>query len=205
MTDPTITHADAATGADESGVLAVFHNRPVQDERASQIEGRPVFKSEAYVKILIPGDARAIQIERLNEGHKRRWPKVWEAFQAKQTGVVDGTPIEQWPLLTAVQVATLRAQGIVTVEQLAGVTDSRLTMGLPRDLRTRAQQWLQGPSETEKALRRENAEMKEQIQSMSARLDLLQKTLERLGMDVAEPAPPKRRGRPRKNGGEAVA
>lgn len=209
--DPVVAQPDACYGTDKHGVLAVFHYRPVQDDKQTKFQGRPVFESVAYVKILVPGDSRSVVCERLNDLHKARWPHVWEAFQKERVGAVGGTPIEEFPLLNAVQVATLRAMGILTVEQLANVADSKLHMGLPRELRDRARQWLQGDDDTIKELRKENTELKDEVARLTARLDIMAKSLERLGVQDPEEAPAGaltavgRKLRKAKNGTEARA
>jgi hypothetical protein len=144
-----------ASGHDGEGCLAVFYTRPVLDKKQTELEGRPIYNSVPFCQIRIPGDKNAVVDARVTDIHKRRWPAAWAAYEAKRTGMVDGTPIEHFPLLDVTQVATLKHCGIFSIEQLASVSDGNLKALGPdgMKMRDRAQQHLQGPKQTEKDLR----------------------------------------------------
>jgi hypothetical protein len=182
MIDPSTQHADAAYGPDAHGVLAIFYNRVVENTAETKIQGRPVFENVPYVKIMVPGDAYTVISEVMNDGHRDRWPQLSVAFDAKQTGLQSGTPIEEMSILTRVEVATLRAIGIVSVEMLAAYPDTKLSMmGVQRGMRDRAQEWLKGAPQVEQELRRklgeaenENKALKAQVESLKDAVRLLE-------------------------------
>ena len=190
------------TGRREDPALAHIYPNEVHDPKESEIQGRPVFKTVPYIRIMCPGDQRNIVCRPVSEQDKRRFPAVWQAFEQRKEGLVEGTPIEEFPLLTRRQVAVLKHLGIMTVEGLAGVTDDRLTMDVTRELRTRAQQFLAGADETERQLRAEIRQLREERDALAARMDQMQAALERLqrgaGDDQEMDAMPKKGGRRKK-------
>lgn len=179
---------------DESGVLGVFYNRPKKDEAETSRQGRPVFKTVPYVKINVPADPLSLVDRRVKDADKERWPVAWRAFEEGRSGSVSGTPIEEFPLLTTVQVAEMKAVGIRSVEMLAGVKDSGLKrLGADgRKLRERAAQWLQGAPETERELRTKLEEKDRTITSLEARIAKLE-----AARDAAEKADDKPKSKPR--------
>lgn len=194
--DPSNEHPEAAWGNDADGVLGVFHFRDELDEAETKIQGRPVFHRVPYVKMRFPGDSRTELVECLNDEHKERFPEVWRKFEAKQAGVAGGTPIQEMTVLTRGEVMMLRSVGIITVEMLANIGDSKLSMTITRDMRARAQQWLQGASATEQQLRRENAEFQQIIKNQTILIDQLQAALD--AQPIEDEAEKPKRGRPRK-------
>ena len=55
--------------------------------------------------------------------HRQRWPRQWEAFEKGLEQPIDGTPINQWPILNNAQVAELKALNIHTIEEMASLSD----------------------------------------------------------------------------------
>ena len=108
-----------------------FFPRPVQNMQATQLEGRPVYDTEDWVKIRQPGER--------DEGHFKateefqlRFPKQWALYQAKKDQRGVGTPLNLLFVTEPHVVKQCEALHIFTVEQLAGMTEhgiSRLGMG----------------------------------------------------------------------------
>ena len=111
-------------------------------------------------------------------------------FEAREEGVLTGTPLEEWAFLNATRTAELKHLGMRTVEQVAHLSDDMLGQIGPggRDLRTRAQQFLKPQSEVETGLRGEVADLKQQLASQSAQLDEALRQIE----DLTAPKTPKR-------------
>ena len=99
--------------------------------------------------------------------------------------LVEGTPIEEWPILNRAQVDELRYMNIRTVEQLANVSDTNAQgmMGINM-LRQKAQTYLENAKDA----------------ALTERLDEQAQMIAELQAKLAEQAEekPKRRGRPRK-------
>jgi hypothetical protein len=153
-------------GADEN-LYAEFYIKPVKQNFASEEAGRPIFADVVYVKIMTPSD-QLTQIDTIaREDHKARFPRQWMHFQNKQAGVqqVVGTPVGEWPQLTASAAEELRALKFFTVELIANANDSQLQkIGMiagmsPHSLRDKARAFLNLANDSAEEAKRE-AELK---------------------------------------------
>jgi hypothetical protein len=180
-----------ALGADSDGLIAEFFNQAVQNNHRSGIEGRPIFETFPFVRILIPGDKHSIVERKATDADKARFRRQWEAFQQGLVPVETGTPIEQWPPLTVSQVAEFKAMHIRTVEHLAGLSDDHIAKLGPggRGLVEKAKTFIAQAKDTAEAqrlaaenesLRNDIASLKEQVAQLAARLEV---------QEEAKPAP----------------
>lgn len=109
-----------------------FFTEPEHMGAKSREAGRPIYEDREMVEIIIPGDMRAKAVELVNDEHRQRWPKEYRAFKAGEEAPLEGTPLKNWPPLTAARVRELAYLEIKTVEHLAGLNDAvvqRLGMG----------------------------------------------------------------------------
>jgi hypothetical protein len=184
--DFTLPHSPAP-GADSEGLIAEFFPHAIQNNHRSSNEGRPIFETHPYVRILIPGDKHSIVERKATDADKLRFQRQWQAFQAGQAPVESGTPIEQWPQLTVSQVAEFKAMHIRTVEHLAGLNDSYIAKLGPggRELVSKAKAFIAQAKDTAEAqrlaaenesLRNDIASLKEQIAQLAARLEVPEET-----------------------------
>lgn len=180
-------------GADEN-LYAEFYIKPVKQNFASEEAGRPIFKDVVYVKIMTPSDQLS-QIDTIaREDHKARFPRQWAYFQNKQAGQqqVVGTPVGEWPQLTASAAEELRALKFYTVELIANANDSQLQkIGMiagmsPHSLRDKARAFLnlandsaeEAKREAElQALREENEKIKAETDKKLAEMQEQMKAL----------------------------
>lgn len=102
-----------------------FHTEAVPDPVASNAAGRPIFREEERVQIINPGNPNQ-PVFVVTDDHRNRWPEQYKQFQAGQEVTMGGTPLEQWPILKRGHVLEMRAMGIHTVEQCAGLSDLAL-------------------------------------------------------------------------------
>jgi len=130
---------------EKGAAIPEFFTEPVELTFKSAELGRPVFEEQEFVRIWIPGDRNSAPVERVNDGHKARWPKQYEAFKAGLETPLEGTPLKQWPPIKRSQVLEFAHFHIHTVEQLAGVNDSHLQhLGMgARELREQARTFLE--------------------------------------------------------------
>ena len=149
-------------GADEN-LYAEFYIKPVKQNFASEEAGRPIFSDVVYVKIMTPSDQLS-QIDTIaREDHKARFPRQWAYFQNKQAGQqqVVGTPVGEWPQLTASAAEELRALKFFTVELIANANDSQLQkIGMiagmsPHSLRDKARAFLNLANDSAEEAKRE--------------------------------------------------
>jgi hypothetical protein len=125
--------------------VPVFFTEAVRMDFKSKQAGRDIFEDREFVRILIPGDRRSAPVEPVNDEHKKRWPREYEAFKAGQDAPLEGTPLADWPQISRARVEELAFFHIRTVEQLAAVNDvqlQQLGMGA-RELRERARLFLE--------------------------------------------------------------
>lgn len=111
--------------ADDEKLIVQMYDRPVIDQAKSDAEGRPIYHEVCYVRIITPGDKDNIIDRPLWQNHDElRFSKAWERYQKKLGEKFEGTPLEQWPLMTRTQVLEFKYFNIFTVEQLANVSDA---------------------------------------------------------------------------------
>lgn len=104
----------------------------VQDMVATENQGRPIFREEERVEIIMPGNPHTRPVARVSNEHRERWPKEYEAFKAGMEMSPEGTPLEEWPILKRSQVMELKALGFKTVEHVSNMDDlaiQRIGMG----------------------------------------------------------------------------
>lgn len=114
-----------------NGLLADYTVRPifkldqVQDEAASQMAGRPIYREVERVEILMPGGFNQ-PVFNVTDAHRQRWPREYEAFKKGQEVAIEGTPIDHWAFLSRAMVHELKALNVFTVEQCATLSDTAL-------------------------------------------------------------------------------
>lgn len=143
------TASGAQTSADsDAGLIVVFSREPVQNDAKSEISGRPIFDDVEMVTILKPDSRDIVGPRPVTDVDRRRFSVRYAEYRKADAQVLEGTPVEQWPALSKIQVHELRAFGIRTVEQLAGLADAGPTgpggtgHGLAPELIARAQAFL---------------------------------------------------------------
>lgn len=175
-------------GAGDGSNHPRFFVDQVQDHVASEKAGRPIFRDEERVEIIMPGNPHTRPVARVTDEHRQRWPREYAAFRDGIELSPDGTPLEEWPILKRSQVMELKALGFKTVEHIRDMDDlaiQRIGMG-GRRLKEMAGVFLddadrvaltnQLASENERkdeeiaALRRQIAEMGAQVEARFAEL-----------------------------------
>lgn len=125
----------AVYGGGDSKMVAIFYNRPMHQQAQSVAEGRPVYKDTPYVRIHPPGERHNIVDRPATQQDASRFPIQWNQYLKGQEQRPDGTPIDLlYPEHPAIA-ATLRANGVFTVEQcaeLSGPAIDNIGMGSQR-------------------------------------------------------------------------
>lgn len=180
-----MSYSHTLPGEANTESFARFYLGKTQNNHKSKLEGHAVFDDVEMVEIVIPGDKNTLVDTMVNDSHRQRWPQLYKAFKEGLSPSETGYPIEHWPAITAAQAANFKALHIHTVEALAGLSDGVLqNVGLgARDLRTRAQNWLQRASDAKPMDRLQaelddekakNAVMQNQIEELMASVRKLQ-------------------------------
>jgi hypothetical protein len=159
----------------------------VLDQGASVAAGRPIYHDVEFVKIIIPGVVTNVHVKRVGPVEAQRWPKEFEAFRAGQEQPIEGTMLEEWPILTRAMIKELRHFEIRTVEELAELSDVALqNIGMGgRALRDRAKAYL-SDAEREKLNSRLNAENEKQASRIAVLENQVKELSELLGKIDAE-------------------
>lgn len=146
MTEQAMREQDRNRG--DEHLYVQFFMYPLQDKAKTLEEGRPIFVDTEFVKIMVPGDKENIVTREVRESDKNRFPKQYLAFKNQEKELMEGTPLGKWSYVTAAQVEELKYFGILTVEQLANVSDGNAQkfMGINL-LKRRAQEYLDASAE----------------------------------------------------------
>jgi hypothetical protein len=125
------------------GVSARFHQKSVQDQAASDVAGRPVYRDVVYLEKRVPGD-RLVTIDRpMRESDKMEFHEQWQRYEAGLSEKPEGQPLAEWPQVSRSQVEELAYFRVRTVEELAKVPDSASgPMGPLFPLRDKARAYL---------------------------------------------------------------
>lgn len=167
--------------AQDGKLFVRFYTKPVMHPIKSTEAGRPIFDEVDYIQIRIPGSQlTCIDTPVTDANYMQRFGEKYRAWKAGQAQVESGTPIESFPFLLSkvALVAELKAMGIVTVEQLAGLDDGytmKIMGGM--ELRKRARDWIDQTSGTDAqlaTLSKENEQMKAQMVAMMEQMKRMQ-------------------------------
>lgn len=105
--------------------------------------GGPRFKDVVYVEIFTKGSKNTSFSRPKKAQDEVDYPKAWQAFKENNIELTDGTPISVLPGIGPSQALELQAQGVLSIEELADLSDS-VVLGVPGmlTLRKRAKAYL---------------------------------------------------------------
>lgn len=136
-------HLEDPAFSRDRNLNVAFYTRAVKNEVETDNKGRPIFDNIDFVKIVQPGDNKIIIDTPVNDVYKKRFKEKYDKWLKTQENVVSGTPLAEWPYLTASQIAEFKAVGVHSVEALAEMSDTiaQSFMG-SHSIRQKAQAWL---------------------------------------------------------------
>lgn len=161
------------------GITPIFFIEAVPDDKATEAAGAVRMYEQEMVRLQIVGDMLNVANSPVDAGIKQRFAVEYEAWKAgKEARHIQGTPLKNWPMISAIRIAEFEAVGIFSVENLSDVSDAnvvRLADG--RVWREKAIAWLasakdnavsvQYAAENER-LKADMDEMRKQIADLSA-------------------------------------
>lgn len=166
----------------QQGQTAPSQGRPLffhQARKRIQTDGASVYENIECVKILTPGDTKAVPELKVTDAIRRKYAYeygMWKnGLQVSQRGI----PLEMFPMLTPAVIMELKALNIFTVEDLAGLPDSSLhRVHMGQTLKVNAKAWLENKKDSDvierqtrenNALKDKMAMLERQIQEISSR------------------------------------
>lgn len=179
--DPSGQFGQAEYGNDKLNVT--FYTKAVLDQIASKESNTPYYKNIIYVTIHPPGERLNIVDRPATDEDKMRWPMQWQRFTLNKTQVPEGTPVDVlFPNHPAVA-ATLKGNGIYTIQQLAELSANAIdSLGMgAMDFVTKAKRFLQeaGDSKAYQELRR-------QLEEKDHRIEYLEKVFEQQAQTIKQ-------------------
>jgi len=109
----------------DKNLIVRFYVEAVKNNFQSEKAGRPIYQDVEFVEIMTPGDRNSNVVRKVSDNDKNRFPAQYERFKQNQEMAEDGTPIEQWSMISPSQVQELKHFNIRTVEHVAGLSDAQ--------------------------------------------------------------------------------
>lgn len=168
---------------DDKRLFVVFYMHPHPDPVRTKEEGRPIFREQEYVRIIVPGDKESVVERPVYESDKMRFERQYLRFQKGLQEPLVGMPISQVAWISRAQCKELEYFGVMTLEQLADISDANAQkfMGINL-LRTKARKYLERAKEDAPLQKMEAilAEKDAEIESLRQSVKDLGATVEKL-------------------------
>lgn len=179
--------------ANPEGLFVEFYEDAHEVAHKSEAEGRPVYETREFVRVIVPGDMNNIVERVASDEDKRRFPNEYARFKQGTSKQHEGTLLTMWPPINKAQVKEAAYFEVHTVEQLASISDANmLRMGMGwQEMRRKAQAWLQ--------LAKDGALASKQ----ASQIEELENTVKLLQEQIAQVNAQRGPGRPRKEAVEA--
>lgn len=184
------THFENGNNAGDAALLVKFFNKAVQDQAATQEQGRPVFKDVCYVDIRTVGSKNGYVCRPARQDDINRFPRHYQAFKDRVEMPLEGTPLSEWTLISRSQAEELAYLGVKTVEQLSSVSDANIGVIMGGyAIKAKAKDWLERAKETGSATKLQAIadEAKAEAAEQKARADMLEERLNKLEKSLLEP------------------
>lgn len=157
--------------AGDDSLFVIFYMGTLRNEGKTEMEGRLIVDDVECIKIIIPGDKNNVIDRPASPQDKQRFAKQYAAFKLAGTedAQISGTRLKDWPYLSRAQCEELAYLKIITVEQLAEVSDAAVSKvpGMQK-LKTNAGIWLAKSKSTAEAdkVRRQLEDQKSEIETL---------------------------------------
>lgn len=115
---------DSSSRKVDENLAVRFFTMPIRNETKSAAEGRPIYDDTDMVEIMVRGDRNNIVHKPVDAIIRQRFPIAYRAYREGRELEQSGTPLREWPIVSASMVEELKYFGFHTVEQLAAASDS---------------------------------------------------------------------------------
>ena len=177
------TYEDGKQHADDDKLRVRFMVEAVKHDKKSEEAGRAIYYDQEFIQIIIPG-SRDISTFALDEHYKKRFAKRYKDWKANQTEEqkIDGTLLAELPWMTKSQIAELNYANIVTVEQLADMSDTNAQQFMGNfKLRERAKNFLKAAAGEAPAIKLQAA-----LEERDNHIQVIERKLEELTAAMAK-------------------
>ena len=177
--EESMSSLEAFTGQKKGRIIAQFHMAATHLPEESNKAGRPIYKDEEYIRLIVPG-SQDIICRPVRESDKDEYPREYQAFKNKQAAPESGTPLATLPFVGPAVAAELAAINVHTAEQLVAMADVHAgkVMGFHK-LKARVQQFLEAAAGAAPA-----EALRNEIKKKDEELAVLKKALEDQGRRI---------------------
>lgn len=196
MTDPLDfssweNQAQEAQRRKAHGLNLRFFSETVPNAPKSAEAGRPIYDIVDFCGVNVPG-SRDEFIQKMNAEGIRLYGPQYEMWKKTQEQPVEGTPISTVPFLNIAQVREFQAVNVMTLEQLANLSDmavQKLGMGA-HEARKKAQTFMASGKDNALLQRTvsENEQLKRDLAAQAQQISDLTKRIEALMSGAGGPA-----------------
>lgn len=167
------------------GVTPVFFIEPIPDDKATEAAGAVRMREQEMVRIVVAGDMLNIATSPVTEELKVRFAFQYDAWKVKRQEMhIEGTPLKNWPMISAIRIAEFNAVGIFSVENLAAVSDTNIgKLADGRIWREKAIAWLESAEKNGAAAKyaAENERLRGDIEDLQKQVSELVAASEKRG------------------------
>jgi hypothetical protein len=197
LLNPSVARDGTVSFGSDDRMFVQFFKGTRQNGFKSQNAGTPVFEPVDMVRIRQPGE-RDENVREVRDEDKQRWPQKWAAYVAGNEVGAEGTPLALLFPTEPEVVETLKYHRIITVQQLAALSDTGIqNVGLgARDMQAKARRFLEAADGAAKHQLIE-AEIRKRDEQIAAMQDQIAHLTEALAKQSA-PDAPRGPGRPPK-------
>ena len=171
-----------------------FHVLPMLDQEKSDQEGRPIYKDVEHIQIMAPGNKDSVIDRPITVLDRKRFARHYAAWKADEKELIEGTPlasVARDPIfnLSPAKIEELKYFKIVTVEQLANLSDANAQQHMGINIfRKAAQEYLKKSDQHATVTR-----LQSELEQRDSRLQAMEQALADLQARLAEAEAPKGR------------
>jgi len=162
------------------GANIKFFNAVNENRMKSLQAGRPIFDEIPSISIQWPGGDETVR--KIEPQDMQDYPELYAAFTAGNQPVESGTPLQEWPPMTASAMRELQYLGFRTVEQLAAANDEiRRKIGPLSKFVKLAQDWLDAANSSQNDVSKLRQQLEQETklrQSLEEKVELLLQRIE---------------------------
>jgi hypothetical protein len=162
------------------GANVKFFNAVNENRIKSLAAGRPIFDEIPSISIQWPGGDETVR--KIEPQDMQDYPDLYAAFTAGNQPVESGTPLQEWPPMTASAMRELHYLGFRTVEQLAEANDEiRRKIGPLSKFVKLAKDWLDAANSSQNDVSKLRQQLEQETklrQSLAEKIELLLQRIE---------------------------